>query len=132
MLSLAVTAESITSPPPKNVIIKSVDMKDELQKEAVNIAISVSYLLLPPFKASNFTRPIVVFMAFENNSIEKDVTEHIKKEFDKRHGAIWHCNVGRNFERAANFQWRCNQRHHRDQELEKQNPWLGSASSLAY
>ncbi|KAK8575321.1 hypothetical protein V6N12_062996 [Hibiscus sabdariffa] len=69
MLSPTVTAESITSPPSKNVIIKSADMKDELQKEAVNIAIS---------------------------------------------------------------QWRCNQRHHRDQELEKQNPWLGSASSLAY
>ncbi|KAL4281616.1 hypothetical protein GQ457_03G014100 [Hibiscus cannabinus] len=130
MLSPAVTAESITSPPPKNVIIKSADMKDELQKEVVNIAISVSYLLLPPFKASIFTRPIVVFMAFENNSVEKDVAEHIKKEFDKRHGPTWHCIVGRNFERAANF--RCNQRHHRDQELEKQNPWLGSASSLAY
>ncbi|KAK8483283.1 hypothetical protein V6N13_023623 [Hibiscus sabdariffa] len=109
MLSPMVTAESITSPPPKNVIIKSADMKDELQKEAVNIAIS----------------------AFENNSVEKDVAEHIKKEFDKRHGPTWHCIVGRNFERAAN-QWRCNQRHHRDQELEKQNPWLGSASSLAY
>ncbi|KAK8681288.1 hypothetical protein V6N13_053692 [Hibiscus sabdariffa] len=64
MLSPTVTAESITSPPPKNVIIKSADMKDELQKEAVNIAIS----------------------AFENNSVEKDVAEHIKKEFDKRHG----------------------------------------------
>ncbi|KAL4384120.1 hypothetical protein GQ457_15G014930 [Hibiscus cannabinus] len=83
---------------------------DELQKKAVNIAIS----------------------AFENNSVEKDVAEHIKKEFNKRHGPTWHCIVGRNFERVANFQWRCNQRHHRDQELEKQNPWLGSASSLAY
>ncbi|KAK8709837.1 hypothetical protein V6N13_060839 [Hibiscus sabdariffa] len=76
-LSPAVVAESITSPPPppKNVIIKSADMKDELQKEAVNIAIS----------------------AFENNSVEKDVAEHIKKEFDKRHGPTWHCIVGRNF-----------------------------------
>ncbi|KAK8684536.1 hypothetical protein V6N13_040558 [Hibiscus sabdariffa] len=74
-LSPAITAESITSPPPTNVIIKSADMKEELQKEAVNIAIS----------------------AFENNSVEKDVAEHIKKEFDKRHGPTWHCIVGRNF-----------------------------------
>ncbi|GMJ14094.1 hypothetical protein like AT4G15930 [Hibiscus trionum] len=75
-LSPAVTAESTTSPPPpKNVIIKSADMKDELQKEAVNIAIS----------------------AFEKNSVEKDVAENIKREFDKRHGPTWHCIVGRNF-----------------------------------
>ncbi|MBA0740712.1 hypothetical protein Gogos_013904 [Gossypium gossypioides] len=57
------------------VIIKSADMKEEQQKEAVNIAIS----------------------AFENNNVEKDVAERIKKEFDKRHGPTWHCIIGRNF-----------------------------------
>ncbi|MBA0710626.1 hypothetical protein Golax_009903 [Gossypium laxum] len=50
-------------------------MKDDMQKEAVNIAIA----------------------AFEKNNVEKDVAEHIKKEFDKRHGPTWHCIVGRNF-----------------------------------
>ncbi|KAK8332765.1 hypothetical protein E1A91_A10G153400v1 [Gossypium mustelinum] len=49
---------------PKKVIIKSADMKDDMQKEAVNIAIS----------------------AFEKNNVEKDVAEYIKKEFDKKHG----------------------------------------------
>ncbi|XP_052878873.1 uncharacterized protein LOC128285417 [Gossypium arboreum] len=59
----------------KKVIIKSADMKDDMQKEAVNIAIS----------------------AFEKNNVEKDVAEYIKKEFDKKHGPTWHCIVGRNF-----------------------------------
>ncbi|XVE82167.1 hypothetical protein DITRI_Ditri15bG0125100 [Diplodiscus trichospermus] len=72
--SQALTAESGTSPA-KKVIIKSADMKDDMQKEAVNIAIS----------------------AFEKHNVEKDVAEHIKKEFDNRHGPTWHCIVGRNF-----------------------------------
>ena len=29
--------------------------------------------------------------------MEKDVAEHIKKEFDKKYGSTWHCIVGRNF-----------------------------------
>ena len=37
------------------------------------------------------------FQAFEKNGVEKDVAEHIKKEFDKKHGPTWHCIVGRNF-----------------------------------
>ena len=44
--SLALTAELATSPA-KKVIVKSADMKDDMQKEAVNIAISVSDLSLP-------------------------------------------------------------------------------------
>ncbi|XP_017647648.1 uncharacterized protein LOC108487806 [Gossypium arboreum] len=60
---------------PKKVIIKSADMKDDMQKEAVDIAIST----------------------FEKNNVEKDVAEYIKKEFDKKHGPTWHCIVGRNF-----------------------------------
>jgi dynein light chain LC8-type len=35
--------------------------------------------------------------AFEKYSVEKDIAENIKKEFDKKHGATWHCIVGRNF-----------------------------------
>ncbi|XP_021905036.1 dynein light chain 1, cytoplasmic [Carica papaya] len=66
---------STVAPPGKRVIIKSADMKDDMQKEAVDIAIA----------------------AFEKHSVEKDVAEHIKKEFDKKHGPTWHCIVGRNF-----------------------------------
>ncbi|XWS53593.1 hypothetical protein CRYUN_Cryun10bG0014700 [Craigia yunnanensis] len=71
--SPVLSVESAASPA-KKVIIKSADMKDDMQKEAVNIAVS----------------------AFEKNNVEKDVAEHIK-EFDKRHGPTWHCIVGRNF-----------------------------------
>ncbi|KAK6930190.1 Dynein light chain, type 1/2 [Dillenia turbinata] len=59
----------------KKVIIKIADMRDDMQKEAVDIASS----------------------AFDKYSVEKDVAEHIKKEFDKKHGPTWHCIVGRNF-----------------------------------
>ena len=30
-------------------------------------------------------------------TIEKDIAQYIKKEFDSRFGATWHCIVGRNF-----------------------------------
>ncbi|KAK2645644.1 hypothetical protein Ddye_020839 [Dipteronia dyeriana] len=63
------------APSGKRVIIKSADMKDDMQKEAVDIAIA----------------------AFERNSVEKDVAERIKKDFDKKHGPTWHCIVGSNF-----------------------------------
>ncbi|KAI6693027.1 hypothetical protein NL676_020737 [Syzygium grande] len=59
----------------RKTVIKSADMKDDMQKEAIDIAIA----------------------AFEKHSVEKDVAEHIKKEFDKKHGPTWHCIVGRNF-----------------------------------
>ncbi|GMH08296.1 hypothetical protein Nepgr_010136 [Nepenthes gracilis] len=59
----------------KRVTIKSADMNDDMQKEAVDIAIA----------------------AFEKHNVEKDVAETIKKEFDKKHGPTWHCIVGRNF-----------------------------------
>ncbi|XP_010434906.1 PREDICTED: dynein light chain 1, cytoplasmic [Camelina sativa] len=64
------------SPPVgKRAVIKSADMKEDMQKEAIEIAVS----------------------AFEKYSVEKDIAENIKKEFDKKHGATWHCIVGRNF-----------------------------------
>ncbi|TYI32628.1 hypothetical protein ES332_A04G077400v1 [Gossypium tomentosum] len=69
---------------PKKVIIKSADMKDDMQKEAVNIAISISSFYLP-------------YKAFEKNNVKKDVAEYIKKEFDKKYGPTWHCIVGSNF-----------------------------------
>ncbi|PWA67587.1 Dynein light chain, type 1/2 [Artemisia annua] len=59
----------------RKVIFKAADMKEDMQTEAVNIAIA----------------------AFENSSVEKDVAEEIKKAFDKNHGPTWHCIVGKNF-----------------------------------
>ncbi|XP_071722080.1 uncharacterized protein [Rutidosis leptorrhynchoides] len=59
----------------KKAIIKSADMKTYMQHEAIDIAIK----------------------AFEKHAVEKDVAEYVKKEFDKKYGATWHCIVGRNF-----------------------------------
>ena len=56
-------------------IIKNVDMSDEMQQESVDIASA----------------------ALEKYNIEKDIAAHIKKEFDRRHGATWHVVVGKNF-----------------------------------
>jgi len=35
--------------------------------------------------------------AMEKYTIEKDIAQHIKREFDAKKGATWHCIVGRNF-----------------------------------
>lgn len=66
------------SPPPPaahKIQLKSADMKEEMRQEAFEIA----------------------RIAFEKHSMEKDIAEYIKKEFDKNHGPTWHCIVGRNF-----------------------------------
>ncbi|KAI4957873.1 hypothetical protein J4E86_005013 [Alternaria arbusti] len=66
--------------------IKSADMSDEMQQEAIEVAQT----------------------AMEQFTIEKDIAQYIKKEgcwkralifaqFDSRKGATWHCIVGRNF-----------------------------------
>ena len=35
--------------------------------------------------------------AMDKHTIEKDIAQAIKKEFDSRFGASWHCVVGQNF-----------------------------------
>ncbi|KAJ5996122.1 hypothetical protein N7499_007563 [Penicillium canescens] len=55
--------------------IKSVDMTEDMQQEAIALAIE----------------------AMEKYHVEKDIAQYIKKEFDSRKGATWHCVVGRNF-----------------------------------
>ncbi|OKL59667.1 Dynein light chain, cytoplasmic [Talaromyces atroroseus] len=67
-----------TEPPTQEKMeaqIKSVDMTEDMQNEAVNVARE----------------------AMEKFHIEKDIAQYIKKEFDSRKGATWHCIVGRNF-----------------------------------
>ncbi|GJN06184.1 hypothetical protein PR202_ga23887 [Eleusine coracana subsp. coracana] len=68
------------SPPPMGhkIQLKSADMKEEMRQEAFDIA----------------------RVAFEKFTMEKDIAEYIKKEFDKNHGPTWHCIVGRNFGNA--------------------------------
>ncbi|KAH8679793.1 dynein light chain type 1-domain-containing protein [Tricladium varicosporioides] len=55
--------------------IKSADMTDDMQQEAIDVAQE---------GMSKFT-------------IEKDIAQFIKKTFDERKGPTWHCIVGRNF-----------------------------------
>ncbi|EPS41418.1 hypothetical protein H072_4686 [Dactylellina haptotyla CBS 200.50] len=55
--------------------IKSVDMAEAMQEDAVAVARK----------------------AMEDFHIEKDIAQHIKKEFDGKYGSTWHCIVGRNF-----------------------------------
>jgi len=55
--------------------IKAVDMNEDLQQEAIEVAQE----------------------AMKEYNIEKDIAQYIKREFDKRKGATWHCIVGRNF-----------------------------------
>jgi dynein light chain LC8-type len=59
----------------KRAVVKSADMAEEMQAEAVEVAAQ----------------------GIERFSVEKDVAAHVKKEFDRRHGPTWHCVVGRNF-----------------------------------
>lgn len=56
-------------------VIKNVDMSEEMQQEAVDIASA----------------------ALEKYNIEKDIAAQIKKEFDRKHGPTWHVVVGKNF-----------------------------------
>ena len=57
------------------IVIKNVDMSEEMQQESVDITSA----------------------ALEKYSIEKDIAAQIKKEFDRRHGPTWHVVVGKNF-----------------------------------
>ncbi|KAG7669080.1 putative Dynein 8 kDa light chain, flagellar outer arm [Nannochloris sp. 'desiccata'] len=53
----------------KKTVIKSTDMTEEMQVEAVDTAKH----------------------ALEKWNVEKDIAAYIKKEFDSRHGPTWHC-----------------------------------------
>jgi dynein light chain LC8-type len=59
----------------RKAVIKSVDMPEEMQQEALTCA----------------------YDAMERLNFEKDIASHIKKEFEKNHSPTWHCIIGRNF-----------------------------------
>jgi dynein light chain LC8-type len=59
----------------QKISVKSVDMTEGMQQEAIQISIQ----------------------ALESFTVERDVASHIKKEFDKLHSPTWHCIVGRSF-----------------------------------
>src|SRR5260221_2847245 len=57
------------------VVIKNVDMTEEMQQATVDISVA----------------------ALEKFMIEKDIASHIKREFDTKYVATWHVVVGNNF-----------------------------------
>lgn len=67
----AVTGETVST----KVVVKNVDMAEDMQQEAIDLATS----------------------ALEKFSVEKDMAAHIKKECDRRFGHTWHVVVGKNF-----------------------------------
>ena len=86
-------------------VIKSSDMTEEMQQDAVNTAVQVTADSIPlaPHQVnaleqstcSTFSR--LSSQALDKFTIEKDVAAYIKKEFDSKHNPTWHCIVGRNF-----------------------------------
>lgn len=60
-----------------NRMIKETDMSEAMQQEAVKQAEK----------------------AVELHTVEKDVAAYIKKYFDRKYSAPWHCIVGQNFGR---------------------------------
>ncbi|XP_011080421.1 dynein light chain LC6, flagellar outer arm-like [Sesamum indicum] len=59
----------------KQVDVKLVEMKRDMMDDAINIAVD----------------------ALSMFSVHQDVAEYMKKMFDKKHGAPWHCIVGHYF-----------------------------------
>ncbi|XP_008789848.1 dynein light chain 1, cytoplasmic-like [Phoenix dactylifera] len=69
------TGTGPAAPAARKITFKSADMKEEMQQEVFECA----------------------RIAFEKYTVEKEIAEYIKKEFDNKHGPTWHCIVGRNF-----------------------------------
>ena len=49
-----------------------------------------------------------LMQALEKYNIEKDIAAYVKKEFDRKYNATWHCIVGRNFGTFSSMSmWTC-------------------------
>lgn len=59
----------------KEVIVKVKDMSDELEKDAKN----------------------VLLKALELCKSNSEIANYVKKEFDRKHNADWHCIIGNSF-----------------------------------
>ncbi|EJT51709.1 hypothetical protein A1Q2_02826 [Trichosporon asahii var. asahii CBS 8904] len=69
------SAPSSEKPSDVKAVIKSVDMSEEMQETATQMAVT----------------------ALEKYAVEKDVAMYIKKEFDRLYNTTWHCVVGKHF-----------------------------------
>ncbi|KAH8083688.1 dynein light chain 2, cytoplasmic [Filobasidium floriforme] len=60
---------------PHKAVIKNVDMADNMKDRAIELATE----------------------GLNKYSMEKDMAEFLKREFDAQYGVTWHCVVGKNF-----------------------------------
>ncbi|KAI9705963.1 MAG: Dynein light chain [Candelina mexicana] len=76
--------------------IKSADMSEDMQQEAIEVATEgMSKYNIEKVRSP----PTLVEVSDGLLTIRdlQDIAQFIKKEFDTRKGATWHCIVGRNF-----------------------------------
>lgn len=104
-------------------VIKSSDMTEEMQQDAVNTALQARMPTDPAAPASQrqpgcqlsqHSLSVARLQALDKFTIEKDVAAYIKKEFDSKHNPTWHCIVGRNFgewERRQGARWALSDLH---------------------
>lgn len=71
----ATTGGTHTLPRQPRVIIKHADMPQDMQRKAINLALT----------------------ALERYELERDMAYFLKREFDERFQPSWHCIVGRHF-----------------------------------
>ncbi|PWW75633.1 hypothetical protein C7212DRAFT_325524 [Tuber magnatum] len=67
--------KSLNNIPELRTTIKSIDMTEEMSNFAIDTAKK----------------------AMSSNTVEKDIAQYIKKEFDTKYNNTWHCIVGKNF-----------------------------------
>ncbi|KAK3674196.1 Dynein light chain [Recurvomyces mirabilis] len=89
---MAEVKDANDKPEKLEVQIKSVDMSDEMQQEAIEVAQEA-------MDKFNIEKVRFEVQGAEHESLKflQEIAHHIKKEFDVRKGATWHCIVGRNF-----------------------------------
>jgi hypothetical protein len=62
-----------SNPSPPKAVIKNIDMEKPQELKAIELA----------------TAGLAIY------SMEKDLAEHLKREFDRQYGVTWHCVVGK-------------------------------------
>ncbi|RRT56930.1 hypothetical protein B296_00035180 [Ensete ventricosum] len=82
-------ALATAAPASPKIVLKSIDMSEKMRNDAIDCARAVRL----PFDLAPFS--------FEKHRLEKDIAEYIKKEFDKKYGATWHCIVAILFNLAS-------------------------------
>ncbi|KAI9779072.1 MAG: Dynein light chain [Geoglossum umbratile] len=79
------------------VQIKSADMTDDMQQEVIEVAHEAMQKYNIEKVSSRRLLASIAFGSLLTSCEMQDIAQYIKKEFDSRKGATWHCIVGRNF-----------------------------------